>query len=55
MESKTNIDLQLFLNFKSSSNLMQGIEIDWDLKNLSDQLLCTGRLFAFTELSNFYS
>ncbi len=56
MESKTNIDLQLFLNFKSSSNLMQGIEIfDWDLKNLSDQLLSTGRLFAFTELSNFYS
>jgi len=55
MESKTNIDLQLFLNFQSSCNLMQEFVINGEPTNNYDQWLCTGRLFALFEVSDFFS
>ncbi|SDL63920.1 hypothetical protein [Kriegella aquimaris] len=55
MESKTNIDLMLFLNFQSTTNLLQESDNTWEQKIKSDPLLTTGRLFAFPEFLEFYS
>ncbi len=55
MESKANIDLMLFLNFQSSTNLLEESDNTWEQKIKSDPLLSTGRLFALSEYSGFYS